>query len=203
MSKKTKNYFIILPLTIFFIANIIIVSFSGIDYPNNLYQFQTIPEIFTTEMFICLIALFSLGSLVGWHFIFSIIKQPSSFKQKLADCYIIFLVSILNHTTIPKRFIIFTSYLGLFLARKSEWVWSFSTPIFCLILFGCSMLTFFISFILVYGFFVLSLRFPGVFGRFLINFLEKNANKDMLKIIGLEKRPRFSKKASKTVSKIR
>ena len=59
-----------------------------------------------------LMTIISFGTIIGWSFIFSIIKKPSSFKQQLADHYIIFIVSILNHKNIPDRFIYFSTALG-------------------------------------------------------------------------------------------
>ena len=39
------------------------------------------------------------------------------------------------------------------------------------------------NFIFIYGYFVLCVKYPKIFGKFLINFLEKNADKEILKLI--------------------
>ena len=154
------------------------------------YGFQIVYVILTSENLIILIVLVSM---VGWRFLFSIIKQPSSFKQKLADQYIIFLVSVLSHETIPTRFIIFTLTLGSFLGRKFVWIWSVPFPNSLWLIIFSPFLTFFVSFVLMYGYFILSVAYPSVFGKFLISFLELNASKHALFLIGLKKKPSLSK----------
>jgi hypothetical protein len=78
--------------------------------------------------FLYAINLFVLGTIIGWKFIFSTIKQPSIIKRKFADEYIILIVSILNHSILPTRFILFTFTLGLFIARRLVFYWSITYP---------------------------------------------------------------------------
>ena len=106
------------------------------------FYIELIPLI-NSNSFIYLITLFILGSIVGWRFIFSIIKQPSSLKQKLANGYIILLVSVLNHQKLPTRFIFFTASLGTFLARRLVLFLSIPYPKSLLIIFFFPFLFFF------------------------------------------------------------
>ena len=78
-----------------------------------LIEQNSIPDIF-----ILILTLFVLGNIIGWSFIFSIIKQPYILKKTLANEYIILLVSVLNHGKLPTRFIFFTISLGIFLGRR-------------------------------------------------------------------------------------
>lgn len=147
------------------------------------------------DMLFFLMLIFSFGSIIGWRFIFSIIKKPSSLKQVLANQYIFFLVSILNHTKVPTRFIMFTLTLGLFLGRQLIRLYKIPYPQLFVVLSICPFLTFFICYILLYGYFLLSLQYPAVFGRYLIDFFEINASKEVLSLIGLEKRSSNKKKS--------
>jgi len=83
-------------------------------------------------MLTIILILFYIGllfaGLFGWETIWSVIKPPSSFKRKMSDWYIIFLVTILNHSRIPKKFIMFTLVLGSFIGRKIVQFWSISYP---------------------------------------------------------------------------
>jgi len=46
---------------------------------------------------------------------------------------------------------------------------------------------FFLSFILVDRYFILSVKYPKIFGKYLINFFEKNASKEILNLLSLKK----------------
>jgi hypothetical protein len=129
-----------------------------------------------------------LGNIIGWPLIFSIIKQPSSLKQKLADKYIIFLVGILNHEKVPNGFIYFTVILGAFLGRRLIEFLPILYPNSLLVGFLSPFLFFYLSFIIVYGYFILCVKYPKIFGKYLINFFEKNASQEILKLIGLKKK---------------
>ena len=52
-----------------------------------------------------------------------------------------------------------------------------------LVIFFFPFLFFYLSFILVYGYFVLCVNYPKTFGKSLINFFEKNATKEVLRLI--------------------
>lgn len=136
-----------------------------------------------SDSFIFIITLFVLGNIIGWPFIFSIIKQPYTLKQKLANEYIILLVSVLNHGRLPTKFIFFTFTLGMFLGRRLILLLSVPYPNSILIIFFFPFLFFYLSFISIYGYFVLCVKYPKIFGKFLINFFEKNANKEILRLI--------------------
>jgi len=201
-------------MNIFFIAIflafvIAILSYSFYEIASVECNFYTklIPLIHS-NIFIYFITLFVLGGIIGWRFIFSIIKQPSSLKQKLANGYIILLVSVLNHEELPTRFIFFTTVLGAFLGRRLIWFLSIPYPKSLLVIFFFPFLFFYLSFILVYGYFVLCVKYPKIFGKFLINFFEKNATKEVLRLIDPgekelsinKKQPAFKKRKLKKLN---
>jgi len=188
-NKKKLNFNLKFSMNIFFIAILLAFVIAVLSY--NFYEIASVECNFYTKLiplihsniFIYLITLFVLGSIIGWRFIFSIIKQPSSLKQKLANGYIILLVSVLNHKELPTRFIFFTTILGAFLGRRLIWFLSIPYPKSLLVIFFFPFLFFYLSFILVYGYFVLCVKYPKIFGKFLINFFEKNASKEVLRLI--------------------
>jgi len=173
----TRIFFITILL-----AFVIVVLSYNFSNECNSYLKQIIPLV-NSNIFIYLITLFVLGSIIGWRFIFSIIKQPSSLKQKLANGCIIFLVSVLNHEELPTRFFFFTITLGAFLGRRLIWFMSIPYPHSLVVIFFSPILFFCLSFILVYGYFFLSVKYPKTFGKFLVNFFEKNASKEVLRLI--------------------
>lgn len=124
---------------------------------------------------------------------FSTIKQPSSFKQKLADGYILFLISVLNYETIPNRFLLFTLSLGVLIGRRIVWVWSIPYPKWVLVMALAPGMTLLLSLILVFGYLILSLKYPKVFGKILISFLKKHAAEELLHTVGLKKSRSSSK----------
>jgi hypothetical protein len=54
------------------------------------------------------------------------------------------------------------------------------------VIFLFPFLFFCFSFIIIYGFFVLSLKYPDTLGQNLVNFLKKNANKEIFTLVLLE-----------------
>ncbi len=126
-------------------------------------------QLLNSYNFIFIITLFVLVNIIGWPFIFSIIKQPYTLKQKLANGYIILLVSVLNHEKLPTRFIFFTISLGIFLGRRLILFLSIPYPKSLIIIFFFPFLFFYLSFIFIYGYFVLCVKYPKIFGKFLIN----------------------------------
>ena len=147
--------------------------------------------------FVDIVWLFLFVCVFGCRCLFSILKQPSTIKQKIANNYIIFIVSILNHRMIPLRFITFTLILGSYLGRKIIWIWSVSYPHSLSVIFLCPLLTYIVSFILLFGTFILGVEYPSVFGKVLIKFLTENASKEILNLIGLEKKSTVTKKKTK------
>nr|QYB23142.1 hypothetical protein [Nitzschia traheaformis] len=132
--------------------------------------------------------MYSLSRIIGWKFIFSIIENPKSFKPKLADYYALFLVSVLNHGEVPDKFFTFTLIFGFFLSRKI--IYFFNIPlhysIFVVLIYP--FLNFLIFFLILYGYFYLSLLYPKTVGKKLIDFLETHAQEKVLEIINLKKR---------------
>jgi hypothetical protein len=173
---------------------IILLVVFGTYYFDNSDQFQTVS--------VYLIMVFVLGSIIGWSSIFSVIKRPASFKQVVANYYIIFLVSVLNHAIIPDRFILITVALGSFLGRRLMLVLppiSYLKSI--LIILICIYGTFFLSFSFIFGYFLLCTKYPKTFGTFLITFFEKNASPEILTLIGLEKKETLKKRSSRAKNK--
>jgi len=124
-------------LTIILILFYIGLLFAGLfGWEVNSSLFQTLTNFFF---------FLSLTSIIGWETIWSVIKTPSSFKRKMSDWYIIFLVTILNHSRIPQKFIMFTLVLGSFISRKIVQFWSISYPNSFIITFF-SVLTFSVLF---------------------------------------------------------
>jgi hypothetical protein len=141
-TKKNKlNFNLKFSMNIFFIAILLAFVIAVLSY--NFYEIASVECNFYTKLiplihsniFIYLIALFVLGNIIGWRFIFSIIKQPSSLKQKLANGYIILLVSVLNYEELPTRFIFFTTILGAFLGLRLIWFLSIPYPKSLLVIF--------------------------------------------------------------------
>jgi hypothetical protein len=154
-----------------------------------------------SENFIYIITLIILGNIIGWPLIFSIIKQPNTLKQKLANWYIIFLVGFLNHGRASTRFIAFIASLGLFLTHKIILFLSTPFPKSIFIGFFFPFLFFYLSLIFLIGYFILCLYYPKIFGKFLINFFEQNANKEILRLIlPRKKKLTFLKKKYSTIS---
>jgi hypothetical protein len=50
------------------------------------------------------------------------------------------------------------------------------------------------------GYFLLSVKYPKVFGKYLVDFLEENASAEILTLVGLKKKP-LVKKILETVIK--
>lgn len=152
-------------------------------YSNN---FQMIYSILMSEITFHIVTLVFLGSMLGWKFIFSIIEQPSILKKTLANNYIIFIVGVGNHGKVLDRFLSFNIVLGSFLSKKLIWFYSIQYPNTLLVLFFFPLFTYSFSFFIFYGYYLLSLKYPKMFGKYLINFFEKNASKEILRIIGLK-----------------
>jgi len=89
-----------------------------------------------------------------------------------------------------KRFRRSLLHLFYFWAR----FWPISFPNLLWLLFFGSLLSFIGSFVLVYKYFLLSIRYLNVIGRFLIGFLEQNASKETLTTTGLKKSSLSKKK---------
>jgi len=196
-NSSNKNY---LQETSYFFILLLILNVSCIYYHYqitrfiNMCNFQNFYKIFQHEMFIYIITLGVLGTIIGWSFIFSVIKQPSNLKKRLANEYIVFLVSILNHGVVPDRFLFFNATLGAFLGRKLVLFASIKYPISLFVILFFPILFCFFMFILLQGYFILSVLLPKTFGKYLISFFENNASNEMLLLVGLKKKKIKTKK---------
>ena len=174
------------------------------DAPENWYSHfheNDIRLLMNSDLLAFFLLVIALGSIIGWKFVWSIVKSPRRLKRELADRYIIFITSILNHTTVPTRFILFSLSLGMLLARSVIKFWSVPYPywVFCLIVFPVGMYV--VLFVLLTGYFLLCEKYPNVFGKFLIEFCEKNGSPEALDIVGLKSRVKPKPPTAKTVSK--
>nr|QYB23159.1 hypothetical protein [Nitzschia traheaformis] len=135
-----------------------------------------------------LIIIAVLTNIIGWELIISIIRNPFTLKQKVANWYILFIHGILIYELVPRSFISFTMCLGIFLGRKLSKLWSIPYHLrYIWYVTFLSFLSFFISFLLFYGFFILSVKYPSSLGQYLIRFFKQNASESVLNLIGLKK----------------
>jgi hypothetical protein len=97
-------------------------------------------------------------------------------------------VSIINHATVPKKFIILSLFLGSILGRNLIIFVPIEYPNSLIVILFAPFLFFIFNLSIFYGYFLLCLQYPKIFGKYLIDFLKKNANKEVLSIIGLSKK---------------
>lgn len=191
---QKNNFKIFMVIFSVFVVFVLHYNFYNVFYIDFCLIKVFVLEVLKSNIFANIIILFVLGSIIGWSFIFSVIKQPSNLKQKLAEEYIILLVSVLNHESVSDSFLFFTVFLGLFLGRRFVLFMSIPYPGLVLVIFFFPIFFFLLSFFFVYGYFLLSLKYPDSFGKILINFLENNARKEIFKLIDLREKKSGKKK---------
>ena len=121
-------------------------------------------------------------------------------KNYIADSYIVFFIGIVNHQTLSRKFIIFTTLFGLFCARQIIKLYSVSYPTSLLFLWFIPLLMLVFTTFFLLTIFKLALRYPK-FGKEFINFFRHNASKGALILVGL-KPPSKNKQHYSTYTKL-
>lgn len=116
---------------------------------------------------------------------FSINKILLNLKNYIADSYIVFFIGIVNHETLSRNFIIFTTLFRLFCAWQIIKLYSVFYPTSLLFLwFILLLMLVFTTFFLII-IFKLAIRYLK-FGKKFINFFKHSASKGALILVGLK-----------------
>lgn len=129
---------------------------------------------------------FRLNLFPNWSSVaFSINTILLKLKNYIADSYIVFFIGVVNHETLSRKFVMFTTLFGLFCARQIIKLYSVSYPTSLLFLCFIPLFMFVFTTFFLIEIFKLALRYPK-FGKKFVNFFKNNASNGALILVGLK-----------------